>query len=300
MQKRKAVIHQKQKSQDVSSRRSAAKPAKPRDEQARNESPVPLAFHVDIPKGLKDILVKSRAHIKQKEKVASPLSPVCRPPLLILSFFTQVLVLPLDYSPAHAASIPERPLNVKETLEQFTEYFLNKANEKSLKQSVDDSSIIPVITRGLLVYFEKCGTFPFFASPSELTVLARDRTLATNTLYFEERGQYAFLDNKYRSGTAAVVELVEEQPICSWYGADHLLRLLSGCIHSTLSLITSQSSCSSHSPRNPRQIQSRCLFCGPGRNLRPTPPQAGFPLSPVDSPLTTISVGWTTIRLVSS
>ena len=235
MQKRKAVIHQKQKSQDVSSRRSAAKPAKPRDEQARNESPVPLAFHVDIPKGLKDILVKSRAHIKQKEKVASPLSPVCRPPLLILSFFTQVLVLPLDYSPAHAASIPERPLNVKETLEQFTEYFLNKANEKSLKQSVDDSSIIPVITRGLLVYFEKCGTFPFFASPSELTVLARDRTLATNTLYFEERGQYAFLDNKYRSGTAAVVELVEEQPICSWYGADHLLRLLSGCIHSTLS-----------------------------------------------------------------
>jgi len=44
-------------------------------------------------------------------------------------------------------------------------------------------------------------------------------------LYFEERGQYAFLDNKYRSG-ASVVEVVEEQPICNWYGPDHLLRLL--------------------------------------------------------------------------
>jgi hypothetical protein len=78
--KRKAATHQKQKSQDVSSRRSAAKPTKTRDEQALNESPVPLAFHVDIPKGLKDILIKSRIQIKQKEKVRPLLSHVCAPP----------------------------------------------------------------------------------------------------------------------------------------------------------------------------------------------------------------------------
>jgi hypothetical protein len=66
-----------------------------------------------------------------------------------------LLVLPRDYLPTHVALIPESPISVKETLEQFTEYFLDKANEKSLKQSVEDSSIIPVITRGLLVYFEK-------------------------------------------------------------------------------------------------------------------------------------------------
>lgn len=180
--KRKAV----QKSHDASSRRSAAKPAKSREEQSVTDSPAPLAFHVDIPKGLKDVLVKSRTQIKQREKL---------------------LILPRDYSvEKHAAFISEKPLSVKETLEQFTEYFLDKANEKSLRQSVEDSSIIPVITRGLMVYFEK--------------------TLATNVLYYEERGQYAFLDNHYRSGTTAVVESIEEQPMCNWYGPDHLLRLL--------------------------------------------------------------------------
>jgi hypothetical protein len=81
MQKRKAAIHQKQKSQDVSSRRSATKPAKTREEQAPNESPAPLAFHVDIPRGLKDILVRSRIQIKQKEKVCPLLSHVCALPV---------------------------------------------------------------------------------------------------------------------------------------------------------------------------------------------------------------------------
>lgn len=67
-----------------------------------------------------------------------------------------MLILPRDYAPEkHSAYISEKPHSVKEALEQFMEYFLDKANEKSLKQSVEDSSIIPVITRGLMVYFEK-------------------------------------------------------------------------------------------------------------------------------------------------
>jgi len=63
--KRKAV----QKSHDASSRRSAVKPAKTREEHSTTDSPGPQAFQVDIPKGLRDILIKSRAQIKHKEKV---------------------------------------------------------------------------------------------------------------------------------------------------------------------------------------------------------------------------------------
>jgi hypothetical protein len=46
------------------------------------------------------------------------------------------------------------PPNVRETLEQFTDFFLSTPG-KSLHQSVEDLRLIPVITRGILVYFEK-------------------------------------------------------------------------------------------------------------------------------------------------
>ena len=42
----------------------------------------------------------------------------------------------------------------------------------------------------------------------------------------EERGQYAFLDNKYRTGIGSAHDTGEELLMSRWYGADHLLRLL--------------------------------------------------------------------------
>jgi hypothetical protein len=115
------------------------------------------------------------------------------------------------------------PPNVKETLEQFTDFFLSTPG-KSLHQSVDDLKLIPVITRGIYVYFEK-----YSISCISVGLLSKNpyRTLGTNLLYVEERGQYAFLDNKYRSGINVGPPFSDEdQSVCSWYGADHLLRLL--------------------------------------------------------------------------
>ncbi|PVF99422.1 UPF0172-domain-containing protein [Serendipita vermifera] len=182
--KRKATLHRKQKSQDVTSRRSALKSSKSRDERAPTTSPTTLPWDIEWPKGIRELLINSRTQIKQNKTV---------------------LKIPKEYKYQNP-EVERRP-NVKETLEEFANHFLRESG-KSLNQPVQDESLIPVITRGLLVYFEK--------------------TLAAILLYKEERGQHAFLDNKFRSGTGATIDDDEDAliPLTSWYGADHLLRLL--------------------------------------------------------------------------
>jgi hypothetical protein len=113
--------------------------------------------------------------------------------------------------------------HVRTILEEFQEYYL-KEEKLSLNEPVKDEQLVPVITRGLLVYFEKC----VFLCCLRAILTNHNRTLATNLLYLEERGQYAFIDNWYRTGTNAKIdsESEEERTVCNWYGADHLLRLL--------------------------------------------------------------------------
>ncbi|CAG8660373.1 1474_t:CDS:2 [Acaulospora colombiana] len=172
--KRKATLHRKQKSQDVTSRRSALKSSKSRDERAPTTSPTTLPWDIEFPKGIRELLINNRTQIKQKG---------------------MVLKIPKEYKYQNP-ELERRP-NVKETLEQFANYLLHESG-KSLNQPVQDESLIPVITRGLL----------------------------------EERGQYAFLDNKFRTGTGATIDEDEDALITltSWYGADHLLRLIGGWI----------------------------------------------------------------------
>lgn len=45
--------------------------------------------------------------------------------------------------------------HVRVILDEFQDHFL-KDEALSLKESVKDEQLVPVITRGLLVYFEKC------------------------------------------------------------------------------------------------------------------------------------------------
>lgn len=170
MAPRKQVIHRKQKSHEAPSRRSTGKPTKQREERSQAKSPVALAIDLQVPKALREILLNSRAQIKNHDKARRCMA-VRR---LLLTYIAQVLKLPKEYRSAPPATEDEEgkkertkkppkresgepypgPPNVRETLEQFTDFFLSMP-ERSLHQSVEDLKLIPVITRGILVYFEK-------------------------------------------------------------------------------------------------------------------------------------------------
>jgi hypothetical protein len=70
MAPRKQVIHRKQKSHEAPLRRSTGKPSKQREERALAKSPV---IDLHVPKALREILLNSRAQIKNHDK-ARPLS----------------------------------------------------------------------------------------------------------------------------------------------------------------------------------------------------------------------------------
>ncbi|KAG8833309.1 Esa1p-associated factor [Serendipita sp. 399] len=189
-----ATSHRTQKSQDIGARRSAVKPLKPREERAPQLSPATLAFEINVPKGLKNILTSSRTQIKQGNLLVLPKE------------YKEYGSLPKEYKDHTVLEEKQKPPNVEEVLAEFAKYYAN-AKDRQLESEEKKEALIAVITRGLLVYFEK--------------------TLGTNLLYVEERGQYAFLDNRYRSGVSASIDPTEDSnPCCHWYGADHLLRLL--------------------------------------------------------------------------
>lgn len=191
--KHKAVSHRKQKSQDIGPRRSTAKPAKTREERAPLPSPAPPAFDIVIPKGLRTILVNSRAQIKQGNILVLPKEYIEYPNL------------PEIHKTQHVLNLEQKPPNVDEVCAEFSRYYLD-ATDKTLESPEKKEALVAVITRGILVYFQK--------------------TLPTNLLYMEERGQYAFLDNKYRTGIGSAHDTGDEPVMSGWYGADHLLRLL--------------------------------------------------------------------------
>ncbi|KAG8869877.1 Esa1p-associated factor [Serendipita sp. 405] len=189
-----AASHRTQKSQDIGIRRSTVKPLKAREERAPQLSPATLAFDINVPKGLKSILVNSRAQIKQGNLLVLPKE------------YKEYGSLPKEYKEYTVLEEEQKPPNVEEVFTDFASYYTN-AKDKELESEEKKEALVAVITRGLLVYFEK--------------------TLGTNLLYVEERGQYAFLDNRYRSGVTATIDQEDDNsPFCHWYGADHLLRLL--------------------------------------------------------------------------
>jgi hypothetical protein len=214
MAPRKPVIHRKQKSHEAPPRRSTGKPTKHREERLLAKSPAALAIDLQVPKALREILLNSRAQIKNHDKARRiSLFDACNASNI---YRMQVLKLPKEYrSPPPATEDeegkkertkkpPKResgepypgPPNVRETLEQFTDLFLSMPG-KSLHQSVDDIKLIPVITRGILVYFEK-----YRCSCIWLVYLLTTVTgLWQRICYTSRRG-----DNMHSSTTNIVVE----------------------------------------------------------------------------------------------
>lgn len=235
-------IHRQQKSLEPV-KRSTGKPARAREERAPAKASVPLAFDIQVPKALKDILINSRNAIKLNNKASSRSHSEAWG--LLTSLF-QLVRLPKEYrsppplqsgenvdhkesakklSRRDSSEIPPGPPTVRETLEQFQEYFLSM-EDKSLNQTVDDTKLVPVIGRGVLAYFDKYAPSTHYSYLFLLFSLALARTIAANLLYIEERGQNAFLDYWYRSGAHVNVDPANIPNWSDWYGPDHLLRLL--------------------------------------------------------------------------